>query len=167
MEIFFNNNDEVEFLNSFLSKNKAVLEWGSGGSSLFIAERVLHLDSIEHDIEWFNKVNFLRPSNMNLHYVPKNSEELPGHDGTYENYKDYVNFPLTLNRKYYLIFIDGRARVDCAKIASLLLEEDGIILIHDYRNPNPIYRRWEYEEVEEFLTIKNGVYALWSFTIKR
>jgi sialidase-1 len=53
--------------------------------------------------------------------------------------------------KFDLIFIDGRARVECAKVAVELLNPNGVILIHDYRNPNPACRRYEYEEVEQFL----------------
>ncbi len=89
--------------------------------------------------------------------------EAPGHDGTYEDYRNYVNAPMGLGMKYDLIFIDGRARPHCAKVAVGLLKPGGFILIHDMMHPNEQYRRREYETVLEFLEHKGGEFTLQKF----
>lgn len=169
MEMMFNNQQEVDLLLNSLKPTDSVLEWGSGGSTLEIAKNVGRLDSIEHDIRWYNNVKRQLYDNTNtcLHFVARNKEEKPGDDGTLEDYYDYVNYPKKLNdRKFDVIFIDGRARVECAKVALQLLKDDGIIFIHDYRHPQEQYRRYEYEVVEQFLEPIEGAYALWKFKKK-
>lgn len=194
LEIMFNNMAEVEFLRKCLisiSPSPDVLEWGSGGSTLEIGKYANRLFSIEHDINWYNKVKCALEKNptkkfhgsmvpcSDIRYVPRNQEEKPGHDGTLEDYFDYVNYPQKHIRYisnvseynqpllYDLIFIDGRARVHCAEAAVQILKPGGIILIHDYRNPTEQYRRYEYEVVEEFLDVVDGEYALWAFKPKK
>lgn len=169
LPIMFNNMDEVEFLRKNLRMCDSVLEWGSGGSTLEIAKHVKQLYSIEHDEKWFRKLIQIIPSNVTLIHEPRNKEEKSGHDGTLEDYKNYVNAPFFFlpDILYDVIFIDGRARVECAKCAVSLLKPDGIILIHDYRNPTEQYRRYEYEIVEQFLDCIEGAYALWKFKPKK
>lgn len=169
LPIMFNNHDEVDFLRKNLRICDTVLEWGSGGSTLEIAKHCKLLYSIENDVNWFRKVAELIPSNVKLYHVPKNSEEESGHDGTFENYEDYVNTALyeLKDIMFDVIFIDGRARIACAELAQHKLKPDGIILIHDYRNPTEQYRRYEYEVVEQFLDCIDGAYALWKFKPKK
>lgn len=179
LEIMFNNMAEVEFLRKHLRMCDTVLEWGSGGSTLEIAKHVKQLYSIEHDQKWYDKVSKLLPDNASMFHVQRNKEEASGHDGTFDDYKDYILYPrffvtypfgvqkLPSTVNYDVIFIDGRARVECAKEAIKILKPGGIILIHDYRNPTKQYRRYEYEVVEEFLDVIDGEYALWAFKPKQ
>ncbi len=165
--MLFNSWDEVNFLLEALRPDQTVLEWGSGGSTIEIARRVEHVYSYEHDARWFVRVKeeiaLENLSNVTQCFIPKNKEELPGHDGTLEDYRHYVHAPLNLNMRFDVVLIDGRARVECAKVAAGLLKPDGIIFIHDYKNPNPAYRRHDYEVVETFLEEIGGVYALYKF----
>ena len=165
----FNNQAELDFLLDSIKPSDLVLEWGSGGSTLAIAERCKLLVSIEHDKDWVDKVVTSlkdRTTNVLHFYVPRNKEEAPGHDGTEDEYHDYIKFPVTLSEKFNIIFIDGRCRVGCAKEAVKLLKPNGSIFIHDYRNPNETYRRKEYEVVEDFLEIIGHEYALYQFKPK-
>jgi len=162
-ECFFNCKEEEDFLFSHLTKDMEILEWGSGSSTIAIAKRVKKVTSIEHDRAYFKILEEKKIPNVNLHFVNRNQIEKSGHDGTYTDYKDYIEFPKTLKKKFDLIFVDGRARVECAKIAVSLLKPNGVILIHDYRNPNPKCDRLEYREVENFLDIQDFAYALYSF----
>src|SRR3989338_9718172 len=41
-----------EWMDSFLNKNMKMFEWGSGGSTLFLADKVKTLVSIEPNPEW-------------------------------------------------------------------------------------------------------------------
>ena len=165
VECFFNTKGEEDYLFSFLNKDMDVLEWGSGSSTIAIAKRVKSIISIEHDFKYYRQFKTDLP-NIKVQFVERNKPEKNGHDGTYEDYKDYIGYPKSLNKKFDLIFIDGRARVECAKLAVGLLKPNGIIMIHDYRNPNPKCDRLEYREVEKFLDIQGFEYALYSFKPK-
>lgn len=165
-ECFFNNKEEELFLYSLLNPEMEVLEWGSGSSTRAIASRVKSIVSIEHQIQWYNIVKKTLPSNAELHYVSQNKPEGAGHDGTLDQYRDYVNRPTMFKKKFDLIFVDGRARVECARVAVDLLKPGGIILIHDIFNPNPDCDRPEYYEVLDFLERLEGVWALWAFKPK-
>jgi len=48
--------DGVMLLAKILRKNFVCFEWGAGASTLWIANRVKHLTTIEHNKEWFEKV---------------------------------------------------------------------------------------------------------------
>lgn len=165
-ECFFNCKDEEDLLFSYLKPNMSVLEWGSGSSTIAIAKRVKEVVTIEHDKSYFRLLESQKLKNVRAFHIGCNSTEKQGHDGTLENYRDYINFPKSLDKKFDLIFIDGRARVECAKIAVSLLNENGVIFIHDYRNPNPKCDRPEYHEVEQFLDIIDFKYALYAFKPK-
>lgn len=43
-------------LDRLLAKNMSVLEFGSGGSTLFFSNRVKQVVSFENNVEWFNKI---------------------------------------------------------------------------------------------------------------
>lgn len=164
-----NNQEEADFFLKHLKKNHTVLEWGSGASTIEIAKHVKKLVSIEHNESWYNKVSQEIPENVDLHYVPFNTEEDPGHDGTYEQYKDYVDKAVELSKqhgKFDVIFIDGRARVACAAICKQIAHKNTLVFIHDYNHPNPQYLRQEYFEAEEHLNRLSGEFTMWKFAVK-
>ena len=165
MEMMFNNQQEVDLLLNSFKSTDIVLEWGSGGSTLEIAKRVKELHSIEHDINWYYKVKKQLPFNAHLYHVQRNQEEASGHDGTLDDYFDYVNFPLRYLKdiKYDVVFIDGRARPHCAFVAYQLLKSNGLLFVHDYRHPKEEYRRYEYEVIEDLFEPIEGAFALWKF----
>lgn len=165
-ECFFNDSIEEDFLFSFLNKDSVVMEFGCGRSTLAIASRVKEVYSIEHDERWYEKMLPLMPDNATLFHVSRNKVEAPGHDGTEEDYYDYVHFPETLAKTFSVCLIDGRARVACARVIVDRMSNGGVILIHDYKNRNEKYRRPEYEVVEDFLIPIGHVYALGAFKRK-
>lgn len=137
--------DENEFFNSFLGPDKVVLEWGSGWSTHYLANTCKEVYSIESSKEWYDLIKSVLPENGHIYFVPESKEPDDGFaDGTLEEYRDYINYPKKLGLKFDLIFIDGRARVECAKVAKNLVKDDGLILIHDFD-------REEYHIVVKFL----------------
>ena len=170
MKIMTDYPEEFDFLLEHC-KGKRVLEWGSGGSTHAIAKVAKALTSIEHDLSWYRKVGEELSGSCTYIYVPRNSEEAQGHDGTFEQYESYIEKPAEIisitNKLYDVIFIDGRARVDCAKYAAMYyLKEDGLIFIHDMYDPDEKCRRYEYEVVEEFLTLQESVRCMSKFKVK-
>jgi len=48
---------EKELITKHFSPNKIMLEWGSGGSTIEFSPHVKKYYSIEHNKEWYEKVN--------------------------------------------------------------------------------------------------------------
>lgn len=171
-ECFFNNKEEEQFLFDTITPESIVLEWGCGASTIAIAKRCKKIYSIEHDERWYKEIRSKLPDNAALIHKPRNSEEASGHDGTLENYYDYVNVCTpdpsifsTDGLQPDVVLIDGRARVECAKVAAALWP-DATIFIHDYKHPQTEYRRYEYEVVEEFLEHVGQVFAMGKFKVQ-
>lgn len=168
-DMMVNNVEEQEFFLSHLKPNMRVLEFGSGMSTIQIASRVKEVVSIEHNKQWFDEMKDKMPPNAKLYYVPANSEPKPEYDdGTYEDFRDYVDFPFSLietdDDRFDVCFVDGRSRVACAAIAANhYVKFGGFIFIHDIRHPDPQYRRFEYDAVDEFLEHLDGVFAMHLF----
>jgi GT2 family glycosyltransferase len=49
-----------------------------------------------------------------------------------ENFREYANFAKTLNRKFDVVLVDGRARKWCALESMACLKQDSIVFIHDF-----------------------------------
>lgn len=113
----------IEYLSQIDLKDKSILEWGIGNSTLFFSSRCLSIDSVEHNDEWFNKISNQLPTNSTGHLVTK---------------EEYANFPFTLNRKFDLIIVDGINRKECLESAVKLVNENGMI-IFDNSDRNPEY----------------------------
>lgn len=115
------------------------LEWGSGNSPIYFSA---HLPvqsewiSIEHDAEWAGKtktmISEVGNDKIQLYHVPAVDKWLDGMgDGDYDTFRDYVLFPTTLSKKFQFILVNGRARVECMQIGWMLLEDFGIMILHD------------------------------------
>ncbi|MTI21978.1 hypothetical protein E1176_13175 [Fulvivirga sp. RKSG066] len=127
---------EIDLLSEAL-KNlnpKRCLEWGSGFSTVYFPH-LLDKDSswlaLEHNTEWFEIVD---KSNQNSRVevvnMPADQEPYtdPKKDGAYDDFKSYIEYP---EGKFDFIFIDGRARKDCVKKAFELINDDGLVVLHD------------------------------------
>ena len=158
---------EKEFFLSHLNKDQKVLEWGSGSSTKEISSRVNSVLSIEHDLVWFNKVKETLPDNSKLVHIPTKYQHnhLIHGDGTYDNFEDYVNYPLLENNEYDVIFIDGRCRVECASICKLITHEKSIVFIHDFSLDVPC--RQVYASALNYLEKIDQVQSMAKFEVKR
>ena len=102
-------------------KPKRILEWGTGLStemlSVFCPES--EIISYENKLSFylFNKFKLIPFPNIKLYYVP--------------NLKKYYRRPLKLGQ-FDFIFIDGRERANCLKIAKKIVKDDGFVMVHDY-----------------------------------
>src|SRR5690554_3691803 len=136
----FMKNKELDIIREILlnTQPKKCLEWGSGYSSL-IFPRLVDPDfwlAIEHDRDWAKEIgNKNKNPNVKILYVPS---EIPGwnnredwkKDGSYSEFSAYIDCP-TAQAPYDFIMIDGRARVDCLKKASEIIDPQGIVIFHD------------------------------------
>lgn len=66
---------EKKLITKHFSPEKTMLEWGSGGSTIEFSQNLKKYYSIEHDEEWYNKVNDeiinLGYTNVNYNFVAK------------------------------------------------------------------------------------------------
>lgn len=138
----------IDFLKEWLRKDMTVFEYGSGGSSLFISDRVEVIYSIEHDKLWFENVKTViqKESIENINYKlsppvaemsdPKKSCSDPHNylscmgefkNLNFENYvKSIDEFP---DNQFDLVIIDGRARPSCILHAIAKIKVGGILLV--------------------------------------
>lgn len=130
------------FLDEYLTKDMKVFEWGSGASTIFFIQRCKELTSIEHDIDWYNKIGeafsyrigfalgdhvLLTPQKG---FNPDYASSQPGYEA--------VNFQLYLwyierfaDELFDVILVDGRARVACLKAAQPKVKPGGLLILDD------------------------------------
>lgn len=117
-------------LESFLAKNDVGLEFGSGRSTLWFAQKVSALTSVEHDPDWHNKVTkelaLRKLLNVDCLLVEKDVEEGKGQDAAYVRITE--KFP---KNGFDFILVDGAYRDSCALASLELLRPGGILIIDD------------------------------------
>lgn len=155
----FMQDEEQEFFLKYLNKTQKVLEYGSGESTNQIAERVHSLISIEHQSHWYKKIYETKKENITLILAEPDAPYIEGGDcGSYDQFKSYINASLQ-NAPYDIILIDGRARVECAKICHKIATKNTKIFIHDFE-------RQEYQCIKDILEFVDIVKGLAVFKIK-
>lgn len=129
--------DELELLRKYVKYSDIICEYGSGGSTLWLASHAQKIYSIEHNIEWHKKVtNKLidtNISNATVYHVSHDSKWISSTDGDYSTFKDYIEFPKSLGINFTFFLVDGRARIDCCKFISENFPH-ALVAFHDYEN---------------------------------
>ena len=111
--------DAIVWLDAVVNENMRVFEWGSGGSTIFLAQRCQSVMSVEIDASWvertMSRAEELGLDNVQvLHIAPSDP---------------YYSSVLALQpQKFDLIFIDGKERLRCAEAAIKKIAKGGIIL---------------------------------------
>ena len=142
--------ETVRFLEENLTKDMNVFEYGSGGSTLFFAERAREVISIEHNPIWWRKINALIESahrtnvtlklieaERNPAYWGKNLPETESYISKRWGYrklgfKNYVTSIDDYPNDYFdVILIDGRARPSCLAHAKSKVKMGGYLILDD------------------------------------
>jgi hypothetical protein len=151
--------NEENFFFTHLKDDFRVLEYGSGSSTEQISKKVKEIISIEHQEDWFNKLNEKKLDNCRLILKKPNLPYTEGiTDGTYEEFKNYIESPLDYGL-FDIILIDGRARVSCADFAKKISHKKTLIFVHDFN-------RQEYQEINNLLEHVQTVETMAKFKIK-
>lgn len=114
-----------------------VFEWGSGGSTVWLARRSSAVVAVEHDERWAAAVRAHLPagSPVDLHVVPARAASgaagearsaKPGATGL--DFRAYVDVIEEVGGTFDVIVIDGRAREACLARAVDHVAPDGIIV---------------------------------------
>lgn len=122
----------VEFLAGYLKPTDQMLEFGSGRSTLWFAERVHHITAVEHNPDWYRQISMkiAEKGNSNVSYVlhPKQADSVPASQSQYVLVTQSIP-PASLD----VVLVDGIYRAQCV-LHSLSLITDGGILVIDNVN---------------------------------
>jgi hypothetical protein len=142
--------EAIEWLQTHLKKSHVLFEWGSGGSTLFFAERVAHLTSIEHDVDWYkvtqDAINVQGRTNVEYKLIlPEaliSDEPIkqiylstdPRYHG--RHFRAYCSIIDALpNSSFDLISVDGRARNGCVFHAHTKVKPGGVLVLDNAERP--------------------------------
>ncbi len=124
-----------------------VYEYGSGGSTLFFAERVQEVISTEHNKDWYRQVleEINRAGITNCHIrlfqpapaasVKQDLSDPDAYISSDDNYpgmsfREYASSIDSYPDRYFdVIFIDGRSRPSCFKHAERKLKQGGYLIL--------------------------------------
>lgn len=118
-EIPWMNYPVVRFLRERLGKELELFEFGSGNSTTFYARLVKNVTSVEYNESWLQRVKERAPANVKLIYQ---KEDVDG---------AYCRSVHLSGRKYDVVIVDGRDRVNCIRQAVDTLSDQGVILLDD------------------------------------
>jgi hypothetical protein len=105
----------IEYLRNIDFTDKIVFEYGSGNSSLFWADRVKKIVSVEDNTDWFNKINSPQKTNFELLLRP-----------TKEAYVQAIH---KYNDVYDIVIIDGNHRPECARQLKNRVQGNGMVIL--------------------------------------
>ena len=122
----------IDFISKRVRNDMCVFEYGSGGSTLWWAQRVRSVVSVEHEKTWYERVKKTLSDNVSLYQVDLDT------NGMYaQKIREY-------DHAFDVVVLDGRDRVNCAKNSIDALKHDGIIIWDNTE-------RKEYEDGYRFL----------------
>jgi len=133
--------EAVEWLDKFLTKDMKVFEWGSGGSTVYFAQRVSAVISVESSSEWHKNVSeVLKKKNIaNCRYLLK--EPKPSDSPKYPSTElkrrglDFEDYCKTIDEypdgHFDLVSVDGFVRPFCIQHAFKKIKPGGFLFLDD------------------------------------
>lgn len=109
----------IDFIKERIDKTHHIFEYGSGNSTIFYAERAGTVTSVEHDKSWFDKVKNTSPANAEMIFCHL------------ERNGAYAKKATLLDKKFDIIIVDGRDRVNCCKYSVDALSATGVLILDD------------------------------------
>ena len=130
----------MRWLRAYLRPTMSVFEWGSGGSTLFFAERVARVVSVEYDAAWSSAVRARLQAEGRTNVTLRDLPPEPGPaDRIYlssdpqfagRNFRRYATSVLDHpDGAFDLVLVDGRARLGCVVSALPKLRRDGVLVL--------------------------------------
>jgi len=107
----------IEFIKKRVIPGMSIFEYGSGGSTIWWANLVSHVVSVEHDREWFERLTAKECANVDLFQI----------DLIYGG--EYSKKIACYNNQFDIVVVDGRDRVNCIKNSLGALTESGVVIL--------------------------------------
>jgi hypothetical protein len=144
----------TQWLEAHLSPEMTVFEFGSGGSTLFLAQRVAHVFSVEHDAMWYavvsaalalrhlTNVTFLLRKPQPIDKVPSPGAVMAPHEESITDWEPGVRLNAyvetvdgcrdgSLDR----VLVDGRARSACIARSLGKIRQRGFLMLDNSNEP--------------------------------
>lgn len=124
----------VAFCRSHLTKQSKVLEYGSGRSTRWFAERVASIISVEHNTEWHGIVSkkLAGLDNVDYRLVPLSHPESEPEQAAYDPLPPYVSVASEIaDGSLNLVVVDGHYRSHCIRCAAAKIAPGGWLLVDD------------------------------------
>jgi predicted O-methyltransferase YrrM len=146
--------EAIEWLDGYLDAQMRAFEWGSGGSTLFLARRVRALVTVEHDATWHDAVSRQLESAgfENCRYllrepVPeterRDASAVPGAYASSDegfagrSFREYcAAIDVYPDESFDLVVVDGRARPSCIWHARTKVRQGGVIIVDNSERPH-------------------------------
>jgi len=151
----------VDHVKRVLQPDWRVFEWGSGGSTLWFAQRVADVSSMENNPEWYEKTRAeLAQYGLSANVWLQCEENLP----------DYAA-EIEWHAAPDLVSVDGRNRASCLRYACGTLKPGGYLVLDnseraEYQDAMHLldtWERWDYVKTPE----QPGSEAAWTTTVWR
>lgn len=135
--------EEIEWLDKFLNKEMIVFEYGSGGSTLYVARKAKEIVSVEYQLQWYLSVkvalikNRLRNCKLILARptrVNSLGRDYASSDPVLKGFS-FQKFVTAIDEhpreSFDLVIVDGRARNTCILHALPKVKKGGFIFLDD------------------------------------
>lgn len=126
--------EAVSFLDKFLNKNMIAVEFGSGSSTRWIANRVHKLISVENDPQWYKEVLEDIKDLQNVEYILSPFDEYFNE----EEKNKCVNIVIEKHpdEMFDFVLVDGRLRTRTILANSSRVKSNGILMLDNVERYN-------------------------------
>ena len=152
------NRRAISYLSRHLRPGDRAFEWGSGGSTVWLARRGVSVTSIEHDPEWVKKVIDRCPTAV-VRLIPGTTQGQlraePHHRNAFKLedkgqyfFDDYLAAIDTFEeRSLDIVIVDGMCRTECVRRGAPKVKPGGVLVVDDtdYRfvDPEKLLPGWQ------------------------
>jgi predicted O-methyltransferase YrrM len=132
----------VQILDSWLKESDTGVEFGSGRSTIWFAQRVSHLLSVENNREWYERINSeLIRLGISTKVTYRFCETSNGDNAYSEQVNDVANESIDF------ALVDGRKRKECMESAMPKLKKGGMLILDNAERFVPNKLRGGYSTV--------------------
>lgn len=122
--------DSVDLLEGLLKRSDCFLEFGSGQSTKWFANRVKQITSVESDIKWYQKISLDLKNYKNLNYIYAKKK------------KEYLAVLKKIDKESVdACLVDGDYRIDCLLQVLDKIKKGGLLILDNAETFLPI--KWK------------------------
>lgn len=146
------SDNDVKLLTKYYSKASVYFEWGSGTSTIYASQIIPKIYSVESDYPFHRIVMSLIPQNRDVTYLTVDlhgTKNLGYPKGA--TWQEIHNYYTAYKKEYNadLILIDGRFRVACGLHLLDKIDNNTIVMAHDFPNRQEYFILKNYYELIE------------------
>jgi hypothetical protein len=129
----------LDYLKSIDIKQWEVFEWGGGCSTVWYSFNCAHVDCLETNPDWSNKIINYLTMNKKVNFSIDVIEVPPSANVPHPNKDAYLGYLQTKNKMYDVIAIDGSYRNECISISLPFIKPGGLLIFDNYEQETSGY----------------------------